>query len=1013
MSEDTGFEITRQQWSQHRAGRAQETIGLRRPVLEPLTASEVDDRLAAILARHEILRTTFSIPAARSAPLQVVRDDLQPARDSAAGLDPWEGPVLAVAFTPGTADAPGSLEVNALALVADVPSLDLLADELARGEVTVTDPIQYAEYASWQVARLTDADASEEAAALWGQLVTAASDADERFPEEPAAGPASAAISEDTAARITRLAAAAGVDPRAMWLAAWVSVVQRFSGAETAVVGLELDPRTDPELAGAIGPYAVVAPIVADSFSFDTIGALAADLEAGWQRALAALEWGPDAVADAATPTALASVGTPGARLNRGPTATGVELRIAADGSAAHLHRHGDSRVDLDAVVSGLAALVASAGDAGRLADAEVITAGGRDSLLGDAVDWSMVDSRPSVVATIREQVISRPDQVALTDGTTTLTYTEMWERVSAVAAALQSHGARVGAPVATLFDRSVDAVVALLAIQVAGAPYLPLDINSPSARSLQILKQAEVDTLLTNAEHDAAIPDFTGTVVRIQEITPTAAATEAIDVAPTDPAYVIFTSGSTGVPKGVSVPHRALANYCAALVRRLALDDAPRQWAIASSLVTDLAHTSLFPALVTGGTLHVVPGDVVRDPHKLTEYAAAHPFDVLKITPSHLDALLSDPSADVLPREILVLGGEALPWDLVDAVAARASCRVFNHYGPTETTVGALAFEIAVATPLHRQRPTVPIGFALSGAEALVVNPHMRLAPPGATGELVIAGAGLALGYINDEVSTAQRFVPHPYRPGERVYLTGDLARRLPDGTFEFMSRRDGQVKIRGYRVERGEVEAALRRHPAVLRAAVVIRPDPSGAPHLVGYFVPQVNPAPTAAQLREHLGNLLPDYMHPAQFVEIDELPLGPSGKLNEAALPLPAGPADGQREFEPPATAVEKQLAEIFAEVLGIASVGATDDFFALGGHSLLAVRITVKVRDTLGVQIPVYALFETPTVRALAGSIEQAGDVVSDDELQAMIDEVSQLSEQEVIALLEDDTQGEPR
>jgi acyl carrier protein len=345
-----------------------------------------------------------------------------------------------------------------------------------------------------------------------------------------------------------------------------------------------------------------------------------------------------------------------------------------------------------------------------------------------------------------------------------------------------------------------------------------------------------------------------------------------------------------------------------------------------------------------------------------------------------------------------------------VERIEHRGDCLVVNHYGPTETTVGALVNP--VDRNARRDGATVPIGRALAGDEAFVLDTRGRLAPVGAVGELAIGGAGLARGYWADDARTAERFVAHPYRPGRRVYLTGDLARQHSDGTISFLGRRDGQVKIRGFRIERGEIEAALLSHPGVQRAAVVVRTDVGPDRQLVGYVVSQVNPRPTETELRHHLGERLPAFMVPTRLVQLDSFPLRPGGKLDEAALPAP--PAAGSHDRERPAGPTEQTIAGIFAKVLGLDDVGVTDDFFELGGHSLLATRIVVSIRAALDVQLPVYALFETPTVRGLAGQVDAVGgaDAVSDDELGRMIAELDDMSDEEAAALLAAET-GDPR
>jgi acyl-coenzyme A synthetase/AMP-(fatty) acid ligase len=351
---------------------------------------------------------------------------------------------------------------------------------------------------------------------------------------------------------------------------------------------------------------------------------------------------------------------------------------------------------------------------------------------------------------------------------------------------------------------------------------------------------------------------------------------------------------------------------------------------------------------------------------------AAAHPFDVLKITPSHLGSLLAgDRGAEILPRRWLVVGGEALPWELADRVQAlNSEIRVLNHYGPTETTVGCCVYEV----PRSRTQiaaATVPIGAPLPGARTHVVDDSLNPLPAGVPGELCIGGAGVAAGYIARPEETAARFVADPFatEPHARLYRSGDRARRLQDGTLEYLGRLDDQVKVRGHRVEPGEIEAVLTRHPAVRQAVVAARDDDHGNRRLVAYVVGSPSPAP--ADLEALLTASLPEYMVPSAFVELEALPLSPSGKVDRRALPEPAG-ARRQTDYVAPRDPLEEEIAAVWADLLDADRIGVNDDFFALGGHSLLATQAIMRIRRRYG-DIPLRALLDAPTVAGLAEGI----------------------------------------
>jgi acyl-coenzyme A synthetase/AMP-(fatty) acid ligase/acyl carrier protein len=361
------------------------------------------------------------------------------------------------------------------------------------------------------------------------------------------------------------------------------------------------------------------------------------------------------------------------------------------------------------------------------------------------------------------------------------------------------------------------------------------------------------------------------------------------------------------------------------------------------------------------------------------------HQLDVLKLTPNHLRALVAGRSgADltaVLPRQTLVLGGEALNVELARTLVSAGACRVLNHYGPTETTVGVLTHEVTSnaleqATSLGAQ--TVPLGRPLANTQAFVVDAYGNEQPVGIPGELWLGGAGVTQGYLNRPALTAERFTN--YR-GAKVYRTGDRVRRLSDGTLEFLGRADDQVKVRGYRVELGEVEQALRAHPGVAQGVVVLRTPQSGEPALVAYAVPKSggyavshSDRPTSEKLTEWLAAQLPAYMVPSAVVLLEQLPLTANGKLDRAALPAPDAPDASEDAFVAPRTETEKALAAIWTEVLKREQVGVTDNFLALGGHSLLAIRVLGRISKTFGVRLPLRTLFDAPTIEQLAPRIE---------------------------------------
>jgi amino acid adenylation domain-containing protein len=550
------------------------------------------------------------------------------------------------------------------------------------------------------------------------------------------------------------------------------------------------------------------------------------------------------------------------------------------------------------------------------------------------------------------------------------LTYRELDRRASAIASALLRALPRGewNPVVAIAAERSPEYLAAILGCWRAGAAYLPLDSSIPAARAEFMLADSVVSVVLSDRP---GIPDTGATVVPLDGIRGTKDGEPARRASLDDVAYMIYTSGSTGRPKGVAVEHRSLNAYLDGLAARLELP--PRTcWAAMSSFATDLAHTALFAPLATGGCTHVVPQRMAMDPAELAAYLAEAEIDSMKVTPSHLSALLGGSFAPV-PSERLVLGGEALHRRLVERVLELApGCAVFNHYGPTETTVGACVHRCDSGS--HGLDHTVPIGRPLPHCTAYVLDEERRPARNG-EGELYIGGAGVARGYVGLRETTAERFLDDPFARSGRMYRTGDRVRTLPTGELVFVGRVDDQLKVRGYRVEPGEVEGVLRSHPAVAQAAVVAEPGPGGDARLAAHVVMRAPTAPSDADLHEFLARSLPSYMLPTRVVVEESLPLLPSGKVDRAGLArgCDAVPAIAPSAGADVAKDVATRVLDLYREILAEPALAPTADFFAAGGTSLLAVRLAALVADRLGVQMPVAEVFLNPTPGEFASAL----------------------------------------
>ncbi|WP_343731866.1 amino acid adenylation domain-containing protein [Duganella sp.] len=527
----------------------------------------------------------------------------------------------------------------------------------------------------------------------------------------------------------------------------------------------------------------------------------------------------------------------------------------------------------------------------------------------------------------------------------------------------LRAQGVAAEVRVGVHAPRSIELVLGLLAVFKAGGVYVPLDPALPAER----LRYQAADSGIALLLH-AGLPAWSSglPLLDLTEALADAGDGPAQVPAPWSPgqaAYVIYTSGSTGQPKGVVISRGALANYVRGVLSRLGPEVG--SMAMVSTVAADLGHTVLFGALCGGRLLHLIAAERAFDPDRFAEYMARHEVGVLKIVPSHLQALLSaaDPAA-VLPRDCLVVGGETTRWQLLEKLGQlRPTMRVLNHYGPTETTVGILTQAAADAS---QAATTLPLGRPLPNSEAWVLDEQLEPVARGVAGELYLGGEGVARGYQARASQTAERFVAHPFGEGRRLYRSGDRVRMLADGALEFLGRVDDQIKIRGYRVELREVAQALSALPGVAVAEAIARDSDDGRTRLYGYVVPHAGGTLNGTALQAHLAERLPDYMVPASIMVLEAMPLNANGKVDRRALPEPARiGADG----DAPQGATEQALAAVWCEVMGLEHVGRHDNFFELGGDSILSLQIVARSRKR-GYKIAPKQLMERQTIAALA-------------------------------------------
>ncbi|WP_394836402.1 amino acid adenylation domain-containing protein [Pendulispora rubella] len=581
-------------------------------------------------------------------------------------------------------------------------------------------------------------------------------------------------------------------------------------------------------------------------------------------------------------------------------------------------------------------------------------------------VDWNATEALAPATMSVHElfeaEAQRRPDTLAVVCEYARLSYRELDARANRLAHRLRALGVGTEDRVALCVERSVEMIIGLLGVLKAGAAYVPLDPKFPRERRRDIALDSGARVVIAKADADF------GEGVTLLDPAEASLAAEpssrlSIERRPGQLAYLIYTSGSTGRPKGVAVEHRQLVNYVRGVLGRLPLAESTSM-ALVSTVAADLGHTSLFGALCSGRTLHVLADERIFDPDRMAEYMRHHAVDGLKIVPSHLTGLLEakDPER-VLPRRCLVIGGEAASAELVEKIHALApDCRIVNHYGPTETTVGTLTWE--VPQDGNRTTASLPIGRPLPNTQAYILDQNLQPVPVGVPGELYIGGAGVARGYHDRSRLTAERFLPDPFgtTPGGRLYRTGDRARYRSDGAIEFLGRTDHQIKLRGYRIELGEIESALREEPNVREAVVVVHDD-AGSKRLVAY-VAGADIEPTT--LLGSLGRRLPDYMLPSVLVPLASLPLTPNGKIDRAALPALGQTAAADPDaFVAPRNEVETILAHVWADVLGKERVSIHDNFFGLGGDSIRSLQVIARANQR-GIKLTPKQLFEHPTV-----------------------------------------------
>ncbi|HKH45556.1 MAG TPA: amino acid adenylation domain-containing protein, partial [Thermoanaerobaculia bacterium] len=978
-----------------------------------LDAAVLDAALGALVERHEALRTTFPVEEGR--PFQRIHPagDFHLDRiDLTAAADPdakalrlaWEeagrpfdlaaGPLFRAALL-RIGDEDHVLLLNLHHSIADGWSMDVLARDLsalAAGEPVSPLPVQYADYAVWQRRRLAG-PVLDRLLAVWRERLAGAPAA----LELPTDRPRPAAQSYRGAVETLTLPAIRGEGATRFMtvLAALAAVLHRYTGQDDVLIGSPVAGRDRRELEGLIGFFVNTVPLRLDLAGDPDFAALV-------QRALRATL---DAHAGAEVPfEKLVEELRPVRDLSRSPLfqvlitvqdGPGEPLRLsdvtAESISPAEVHG-GTAKFDLtvalqvseEGILGGIeyatdlfdAATIrrlgghlgvllgaAAADPARRLGDLPLLTPGEERQAL---VEWNATDASYPAESRLHElfeeQARRTPEATAVVWGTERVTYAELDQRAETVAAWLLAQGLEPEERVGVSMPRTPDLIAALLGVLKSGGAYVPIDPGYPRERIEFLVRDSAARLVLTRTDtdehrHDTDVPEAAPAVRESPWSSVSVRVRSSSSLA-----YLIYTSGSTGTPKGVGVRHAsAVARVAWAASAYPA--EVWRGVLAATSVNFDLSVFEIFVPLSLGGTV-ILADDALA----LQGLPAAGEVTLINTVPSAMAELLRLGAVPAGAR-VVNLAGEALRRELAEAVLALPQGpELWNLYGPSEDTT------YSTGARIERGTEAPPIGRPLPNSRAYVLDGYGQIAPVGVPGELWLGGAGVARGYLGRPDLTADRFRPDPFdtEPGGRLYRTGDLVRRRVDGALDYLGRLDQQVKVRGFRVELGEIEAALGAYPGVAAAAVVAPEGADGVRRLIAWIVPAGEL--DAESVREHLARRLPSHMVPSLIMSIEAMPRTPNGKVDRQALATRAvQPAAA--ETEAPRTAAEMRVASVWGELLGVERVGREDSFFALGGHSLQAARLTARVRDVFGIEMPVRAVFERATLAAFASLIDE--------------------------------------
>ncbi|HEJ7970030.1 TPA: amino acid adenylation domain-containing protein [Serratia marcescens] len=986
--------------------------------------------LDALYARHEALRSRFvtvegqpqaHILPADALPLTVHdlrgRQDAQSqARQLAqrlteAPFDLTQGPLVRAALI-RLADEEHLFLLTCHHIISDGWSTGILLRELGalygalrRGDADPLPPLplQYADYAAWQRRYLTPERLAAQAQ-YWREtlsdapaLLTLPTDRPRPTVQSFSGGEVPIAIDAELTQALRQFSRQHGGTLFMTVLAAWSLVLARMAGQQELVIGtpeanrgrleteslvgffvstlaLRIDLRDDPDLPTLIARirHAVLAARENRDLPFEQVVELVnPPRHLGYTPLFQVmLAWQDGSVRDISLPGLQAESAELGYQIakydltldlaERDEQISGTLNFATALFDRATAERYGVYLVQV------LRAMATNATQPASHLD--LLPAAERELLLYGWNRTAEVYPAQSCAHVLFEQWVQRtPDAVAVVNDRDSLSYAQLNAHANQLAHQLIAQGVRPGDRVATSLERSVSLVIAQLAILKAGAAYVPLDPHLPVARQAWIIGDSGASLILCDRDIDREIAGEIA-CLRIDRLRQNPTHDPAVPRAGGAPAYIMYTSGSTGTPKGVMVTHQGILRL--AINNRFASFERGDRFAFAANPAFDASTLEMWGALLNGASLAIIAPEVLTEAEALAAALVRQGINVLFLTTSLFNQYAHSIAATLAQLKYLLSGGEAAdPHAFARMLKEAGPVRLINAYGPTECTVFATTATIERVDPWQR----LPIGRPIGNTRIYLLDEHGQPVPLGATGEIYIAGPGVALGYLNRAELTAERFLADPFNPGERMYRTGDLARYLPDGNIDYLGRNDRQVKIRGFRIECGEIEARVAGHPAVREAVVDVLGEADNK-RLVAWVVPEADAArqTLAVTLRQYLAGMLPEFMLPAAWVALDTLPLTPNGKLDRRALPEPQEDAYVREVYAEPEGELETLLAGIWRELLGIERVGRHDNFFELGGHSLLAVKLMAQLRR-VGLSAGVQTLFTAPTLSTLAQTL----------------------------------------